>query len=351
MKKALFLPILLTLTVSSFALNISNRFIFIEGTAEDEEHLEYFLRNFTIEARTAGYTVTRKKKDAAYTFTFAVSPNMVTVQGVLHPAPPGENQFVINISLVNNKDNEEKVAFDFYFSTLDEMFDYNQFLFHRATIYIPTATGKDVIDRDWQNKWVYFRLSFDYPIIFHALQPTGLYLGQAVYAEVHDDENDTIEKVGIPLDNRIQPQPGFTFGLEFQLLYFMSIEANFKFGIGDTVSFSFYNLSMGAELKFPIKTRYVVFQPYGAFKYNFNASDFFKEFPSYEIGGGLQVGMRMGRPGSLFLDISYLHSLTEVIMKNTYGDLAPSPHDIYYKRFVLGLSVGYKLGVVTRKRR
>jgi len=346
MKRALFLTVLLALAAASFAQNISNRFIFIEGTADNEEHHEYFLRNFTIEARTAGYTVTKRKKDAAYTFEFTVSPNMVSVQGSMQPAPPGENQFVINVSLVDNKDKEEKVAFDFYFTSLDEMFEYNQFIFHRATVFIPTATSKDLIDRDWQNKWIYMRLSFDYPIIFHALQPKGLIGGQAVYVEGPDGKPDDM----IPLDNRIQPQPGFTFGFEFQLLYFMSIETNFKFSMGDTYTYAFYNFAAGAELKFPIKSRYVVFQPYGVFKYNFNTSDVFTEFPDYEVGGGLQVGMRMGRSGSLFLDVSYLHTLTDIIMKNTYGTLAPEPPVIYYKRFVLGLAIGYKVGFVTRGR-
>jgi len=348
MKKALFLLVLLTLTVSSFALNIPNRFIFIEGTADNEEHQEYFLKNFTIEARTAGYMVTKRKKDAAYTFNFIISPNMAAVQEASRPAPPDENQFVINISLISNKDNEEKVSFNFYFSTLDEMFDYNQFLFHKATVFIPTATEKDIIDRDWQNKWVYFRLSFDYPIVFHALQPKGL-IGGAIYGE-EDVGDERIVGDTMFLDNRIQPQPGFTFGLEFQLLYFLSIEANFKFSWGDTYAYTHYNLSLGAELKFPIKSRYVVFQPYGAFKYNFNTSPVFIEFPAYEIGGGMQIGMRAGRSGTLFFDISYLHTLTDIIMHNTYSH-TPLPQEIYYKRFVLGLSVGYKLGVVTRKRR
>jgi len=351
MKRAVFLLVFLIIAVSSYAQRPSNSFLFIDGTAEDEEHLEFFLTNFNLEAATAGYKVTDKKREAAFSFKFIVSPNMIEVQGNMKPAPPDDNQYVINISIVNNKDNKEIVAFDFYFTDLLEVYDYTQFLFHKATVYIPAAAKEDINDRNWQNKWLYFRASFEYPVIFHRLQETGLHAGQAVYVEASDPSDPTkvIRDDFIPLDHKIQPQPGIKIGLEFQFLYFMSFEANFHVSFGDTTTYYHINMAAGGELKFPIKTRYLVLEPYGAFVYNINSSSAFKEFPLFALGGGLQLAARAGRSGAVFLDINYLHSFTEAVLYNTYGHIAPEPPEIYYKRFVLGLAVGYKYGIFNRR--
>ena len=340
--------IFLGLAASSFAQNISNRFLFIEGTAENEEHLQFFLDNFTIEARTSGYTIPKKKRDAAYIFSFSVSPNTTIINDVEVPASPGDNQYVLKITLTKNNSEEETLSFNFYFSELSEMYEYNQFLFQRATVYIPPATVSELVDRSWQNKWLYIRLSFDYPIIFHALQPTGLIGGLAVYSEGPEGKPDEFNT----LDNKIQPQPGATVGIEFQFLKFMSLEANFKAVFGDTSDYSFINWIAGGQLKFPIKTKYLIFQPYAAYNYNLNISDIFSEFPVHSIGGGLQFAARGGKVGAFFVDVSYMHFLGEVVMYNPFAPLPfPLPEVIYYKRFVIGLSAGYKFGLINRRSR
>ena len=345
MKKILFFLVIFGFAASSFAQNISNRFLFIEGTSEREDHLKFFLENFTIEARTRGYTVTSKKQDAAYTFKFSESLNVIRYNSVEIPVPQGDNKYILKITLLNNKTNEESLSFDFYFSELSEMYEYTQFLFHRATVYIPPATVDELVDRSWQNKVMYLRASFDYPIIFHALQPAGLIGGQAVYGEDENGKPSDFQR----LDNKIQPQPGVTVGIEFQIFNFLCLEGIFKANFGDTNEYSFMNMATGGHLKFPIKTRYLILQPYAAYNYHLNISPLFKEFPLHAYGGGIQFAARGGKSGAFFADVNYMHYIDEAVMYNKYGTLTPNPPEIHYKRFVIGIGVGYKIGIFNRR--
>jgi len=348
MKKTLFFALFIVLAASSFAQNITNRHLFIEGFSERNDQLEFFLFYFAMEARSVGYTITRTRQEAAYTFRFTVVPNTITVQGVQRPAPPEENQYYIRIILINNRNNVESLSFNFYFSELDEMLEYIQFLFYRATVFIPAIAGEKPIDRNWQNKWLYLRTSFNYPIVFHALQPAGLEGGgQSLYGFNEQGEMDDF----IPLDNKIQPQPGFTIGLEVQFLNFMSFEANLQSSLGNNSTYSFFNWAAGGELKFLIKTDYYMIKPYMTGLYQFNTSPIFKEFPSFSFGGGIQIAARGGRSGAFFVDLKYLHSFSDVIMINPYIDppLAPNPSEIHYKRFVIGAAIGYLYGNLDRK--
>jgi len=344
MKKVVFFVVFLALATSAFAQNISNRFLFIEGSAVREDQREFFQRNFSLEASTFGYTVTQRKRDAAYTFKFDVVPNTIMVQGVARPAPPEDNQFVLKISLINNKNNEEVLNFDFFFTELIEMYEYIQFIFQRATVYIPSASKEDMIDRSWQNKWLYLRTSFSYPISFYSLQPTGLIGGQAVYIDGEDGPESMI-----PLSHAIVPQPGVVLGLELQFLNFMSFEANIQINMGDPTTYAHFNLLAGAELKFPLKTKYLIFEPYAAFLYPINVSPVFSDFPPFLLGGGLQICARGGSYGAFFVDINTMFSFSEAARYNNYGPLSPFPEVIHYKYFILGLGIGYKYGNFDRK--
>jgi len=350
MKKALLFTILVLLAVSSFAQNIPNDFIFIEGIAENEDHREFFLTNFAIEANTFGYTVTKTRHEAAYTFRFSVVPNTVMINGVQHPAPPGESQYVLKIYLINNQENMVVLRFDFFFSQLNEMYEYTQLIFLRATVYIPPSVRGGVTravindsDRGWQNKWLFLRTSLNYPVVFHTLLPKGLVGGQAVYEGTFASPGDLI-----PLDHRIQPQPGLTIGIELQFLNFMSLEANFQVSLGDTSTYTYFNAAAGAELKFPIKTSSLVIEPYLACNYLLNPSPIFTEFPSLSAGIGAQVAAKGGKIGAFFVDINYMHSFTEVLMKNPYERISPNPDVIHYNRFVIGIGIGYKFGFFDR---
>jgi len=351
MKKALFFTFFIFLAFSAFTQTIPNNFLFIEGIAENEDQKEFFLTNFAIEAVTFGYTLTKTRQEAAYTFRFSVVPNTVTIDGVQRPAPPDDNQYVLRIYLVDNKENMVVLRFDFFFTHLIEMYEYTQIIFMRAAVYIPpvergggTQVVKVETDSGWQNKWFYLRASLNYPIVFHALQPKGLIGGQAVYEGLYENPGELI-----PLDHKIQPQPGLTVGLEIQFLNFMSLEANFQISLGDTSTYNYFNAAAGAELKFPIKTSSLIIEPYLAGSYLFNPSPLFTEFPSISAGAGIQFAAKGGKSGAFFVDVSYMHSFSDAVMKNPYDQITPNPDVIHYNRFVIGIGIGYKFGFLDRK--
>ena len=340
MKKLLFFPVFVIAVISSFAVELPNRRIFIEGTAVRQDILEFFYTNFDNEAFGTGYPVTDRKNEAAFILKFDVIHNVSRyVDG---------NQYVIKISLINNASNFEILAFDFYFNTLDEMYHYNQFLFLRAVSAIPPITEEDmanaVLNTSWRNKWLYLRASFDYPITFYALQPDGLIGGSAVYNGSYENP----DRVS-PEDHKVLAMPGWTIGFEFQFLNFMSLEFNFQFSMGDTRTNNFLNIAAGAELKFPIKyfTNFII-QPYGTFVFPIHISPVFSSFPFFMIGGGVQVGTRGGSRGAFFVDIKYLTSFADSVMRNPYGELFPNPSVIHYRRHVIGIGIGYKYGFVDR---
>ena len=338
MKKAvifmLFLSIFFSIAaVSSFARSIPGDFLFIEGTAEPEDHKELLLSIFSIEANGAGFSVTENREDAAYTFRFFVVYN--------HCYHIDNNRYILEINLIDNATNVKILSFDFFYSDFWEIYNYSQFLFHRATMYIPVIQTAE-LDRRWQNKWLYFRISLDYPISFYRLQPNGLHVGgQAVFGSPN---------TYVPLDHIILPQPGLTAGIELQFLRFMSLEFNFQMSFGDPNTYRFINLAAGAQVKFNIKTAYFKFQPYGAFLYPINISPEFSQIPRFALGAGIQIGVRGGAIGALFLDINFLYHTGTVLRFNPYASYAPDPPLIHYRHFVFGISVGYKLGVFNRRR-
>ena len=341
MNKTLFFPILLLVAVSSFAQNIQNRYLFIEGTADNAEHLWYFMANFTMEADGAGYVVTKSKSEAAHTLHFSVTPNTEL----------DAYQYVLTVSLFRNEDNFRLITFDFFFTTLEEMYQHNRMLFFNATVSIPILLTEDFIvaqeqlNTQWKNKWIYFRASFDYPITFYLLQSTGLKGGIGLY-------NNDDSRVS-PIGHEIMAMPGATLGAEFQLLNYLSLEFNFQLSMGDTRDIYFANMSMGLELKFPIKFQNILLAPYGAFSYPLNVSPVFSEFPLLAAGPGIQVCARAGKRGALFVDVKYLFSFSDAVMHNPYlveqQQLFPEPPVIHYKRSYLGIGIGYKIGILDRK--
>jgi hypothetical protein len=291
MKKVLFLAILFILTVSSFANDVPNRRIFIEGISVRQDFLSFFMTTFQEEAIGTGYPTTTNKIDAAYVFFFDIQENK---------EPIDDNNYVIKIILIDNKDSEEVLGFDFFFSNTDDIYEYSQYLFFRACSYIPHYTEEDIIviealDNRWKNKWIYLRVSFDYPIRFYVLQPEGLHAGTGIYRE---NSNGTIETM--PLHHELIALPGGTFGIEFQLLNFFSIEANFQFFLGDPNENLFYNYAVGAEAKIPLKFKNIMLVPYGAFSYPLNVSTVYNTYPKFAVGGGAQLCARGGKHGAFF---------------------------------------------------
>jgi len=360
MKKILMLSILLPLAVSSFAQEKTpNRFLFIDGTADRKDHIEFFQKNFNIEAAAAGYTVVDSKVKAAHTVKFAVSLNMTTGRdGILRQASSEDNKYAIEVSLVRNSDNFEILVYNFYFNELDDMYEYNSIIFLNAMYYIPPISEDDLIaarnvDNRWRNKWLYVRGSFDYPITFYKLvkDKKKLIGGIGLYGGSFEEPSGTE-----PLDHKIMAMPGMTIGAEGQVLDIMSIELNYQLSMGDTRDNYFVNMALGLEIKFPNKLfENFIISPYGTFVYNLRVSPVFKDFPLFAAGAGIQVNTKGGKSGAFFIDVKYILSFTDAVMHNPYLSfpenerLHPNPAEINYSRSVIGIGIGYKFGFFDRK--
>ena len=345
--------LLLLAAVFSFADNAHDYTIYIEGTTTIAEHQVFFTENFRMEAEAFGFTVADDKADAGYTFRFDVEPY-------------DSDQFIIQITLVLNESGKNLVSFSRLFTDLDEMYEYTQFLFFNAIVLIPrpveiqTVTEVQTVTKvetvvetvaeqendDWRNKWLYVRASVEYPVSFFMLKGNGLIGGVGVYEGTFDSPNRVS-----PLDNRIYALPAATLGAELQFLDFMSAELKFQASMGSSADSNFVSMTAGADLKFPLKMfKNLVLQPYGTFLVPLNTPSVFSKFPFFAAGGGFQFGIKGGSSGVFFIDVNYVFSFGDAVMKNSYGELYPEPKDIHYRRSVLGLGIGYKYGFVTRKK-
>ncbi|MCL2802091.1 MAG: hypothetical protein FWD28_10070 [Treponema sp.] len=350
MKKLIFLSILVIFSVSSFAFELPNRSIFIEGSASVSAHRTFFMTNFRMEASAMGFTVASTRAEAGYTFRFDVQPYSDEYDPSI--------RFIVLITLTYNETDQEMVSFGWPFAEIDDMYEYNQFVFYRAAVLIPGISESDIENLlasggggrarrgaadqgEWKFNWLYVRASLDYPISFY-LNPDSAIWGPAPPAET------------VKVHNRILPAPGLTIGLEVMFLDFLSLEVNAQVIMGNLVSsvnLSDFNLSVGAELKYIFRLNNIMFQPYGTFIYHLMSSTAFAEsdgFPSFSFGGGIQIGVRGPGSGIFFLNVNYLTSFDGVKIKNDYGPTHPNPDFIGFDRFVVGLGFGFKYGFLSR---
>jgi hypothetical protein len=348
MKKiGLFLTIFLLLAASSFAQDLQslqNKYLFIEGRASKQDHQDFFMRSFTMEANGSGYVVTPTKSEALHTLRF---------DAVSDPEEP--DLYIITMSLTRNEDNAQLVSFNFYYESLEEMFTFVRTLFLNSvtSIPLPLLTEEHLsagLGNQW-NKWLYFRASFDYPITLYLLQPNDTMMGGSSLYNPDTNQMD-------PQDHKTLAMPGATLGVEVQPLNFLTVELNFQLSLGDTRNTYFINMGGGADLKFPIKFKSFMLVPYGSFVYPFTVSPIFTEFPLFMIGGGVQFCARAGKRGIIFIDAQYMFSFTDAVMRNPYLDFSDEKHQVYpepaeipYKRSVLGIGVGYKFGIIDRQKR
>ena len=331
MKNGLFLTILLLLAASSFAQDYQNRYLFIEGSASRMDHREFFQRSFVMEAGGCGYVVTDTRSAALHTLSFRVVPDYDPEYEI--------EQFIITMSLSRNADGSQLISFNFAFETIEEMYPFVRTLFLNSVTSIPLPL---LTEQNHWYKWIYLRASFDYPLTFYILQDNGLVGGIGVY----NADRTAVES----LDHVIRAMPGATLGAEFQFLNFMSLEANFQLSMGDTRNNYFVNMGVGAELKVPVKLRNIMLVPYGAFLYPLYTSPVFAEFPLFEVGAGMQVCARAGKRGIVFLDTKFMFSFIDAVMHNPHK-ITPVPDVIHYKRYYLGLGVGYKFGILDRPKK
>jgi hypothetical protein len=129
----------------------------------------------------------------------------------------------------------------------------------------------------------------------------------------------------------------------------MSIEGNFQLTFGDPFSHTLIP-AIGVELKFPLKpSKHFMIEPYGKVSFPTTTATETLEFPTLGVGGGLQLGVKGGPMGAIFVDVNYVHYLGDVVTRNTDTD-KPNPGSISWQRFSIGLGVGYKIGFFNRNK-
>ncbi|MDR0312410.1 MAG: hypothetical protein LBI14_02310 [Treponema sp.] len=339
MKKLCFILVFLVFAASSASLvaaEVQNISLYIEGSADSAEHLEFFTNHFTIEATVKGYVITRDRASAQNTLRFDVLPNIILYDdGTEEQAPSSEGQFIIRIEIRRNSDDAQLVSFDFPFTDLETMNEYTQNLFTRAVVSIPLP--EEIIIDTWRNKWIYIRASLEFPITFYVLK------GPSV---AHDLVTPGITDM---LDNKTMAMPAATIGVEVQFLNFMSIEPKFQIAMENLGNTQYFSMAAGLEIKFPLKfIRHVMLEPYIAGSYPLFVSPTFLQFPLFGVGGGVQLGIKMGSSGILFLDINYMYFFRDAETKNYLGPTW-SPSVIPYQRSVIGIGIGYKFGFIDRR--
>jgi len=212
-------------------------------------------------------------------------------------------------------------------------------LLYEAMASVPVTKAEDTVIAEeselWRNKWLYIRASFDYPITFYELlEPKVL-------------EDSTVSPPRyIPLDHEVRPIPAGTLGIELQYLSWMSTEVDIHVCFSDPVSNSMIPI-ITVEQKFPIKpTKIFMIEPYLAVSFPMETSSHVTQFPRVGVGGGFQLGVKGGNMGAFFVDINYIYFLGDVIAKHHYTNYTPS--EIHYRRYTVGLGIGYKVGLFDR---
>ena len=344
-----FLIFFTLMTLSSFAQTREDISVYIRPVIGTPEQAVFFAENFAMETAAAGYKVVEDQHEADYSIKLEVKPNMILYEdGVEEPAPPDEPQLTLQLTLIRNADDVEVISFSYPFNEMEDMYNYNLYLLYEAMANVPlTKLGDIPVPEDedwWRNKWLYVRMSMDYPVVTtHQLLPDGLYGGNAIYDSLTPGKY-------APLDHKVRAVPGATIGLELQYLYWMSAEFDFILRFGDPIGYSFIP-ELGLALKFPIKpAKHFMLEPFLAGSLSMNTADHYSSFPPMAVGGGFQFGVKGGSMGAFFADAAFLYSLGHVVTKNTDASL-PDPHNIHWNRYVFSVGVGYKIGFINRPER
>jgi len=314
---------------------------------------EFFQKNFAMEIAAAGYTVTESVTEADYSLRLRVRSNAtVYSDGTTADPSSGEDLYSLQLTLIRNSDNSQVVSLSYGFTELEEMYNQNLSLAYQVLANVPLGGGDDKTlvkfmvgkeggkDDWWRNKWLYLRMSADYPISYYEIKSKGLYKSKNTYAgdKANPDRYSRIT-------NQIVAMPGATVGLELQFLNWMSLEANFEVRLWDNVGFAFIP-GIGAQLKFPIKpSSHYMIEPYAAGLVSTNSDVI--SFSRYSVGGGIQFATKSGNASAIFFDANYMYPLDEVVTRNTDKTFT-EPKELHWKRFIIGMSVGFKVGGFSR---
>ncbi|MDR2433127.1 MAG: hypothetical protein LBD47_00985 [Treponema sp.] len=312
------------------------------GTATEQS---YFKENFEMETIAAGYTTTENPNEADYILRLEVQPNMVMYDdGTEEQAPPDEPQNLLELRLLQAADNSEVVMFNFPFTEVEEMYEYNLYLLYQAMANVPLTKLTSQLDPDhWRNKWLYIRGSIDYNISNYQADVKDSNNWQSSTAIGNDAgaQGDPLE----PQNARsTTPMIGGTLGLEFQFLNWMAVEGDMKFVFGDPEESTLVP-TVGVDLKFPLKpSKHFMLEPYVGVDVPMFTGTTVKNTSTFAaLGGGFQFGVKGGNMGAFFVDTEFMYTLGNVSTRTSYRKAD-------WQRWVLGFGIGYKLGFFNRNK-
>jgi hypothetical protein len=292
----------------------------------------------------ANYTVVENQADSDYTMNLSITQDVETSYEDEYGRMSAEQIInILTVSLMDTVEVREILQFSWAFETLEEMYEWNLHLIYQAMANVPLTKLTAVVDTNhWRNKWVYLRGSFDYPITFYAVNKEK---NSHISVQNPNTQGDYAR-----LDHQIRPFPGVTVGLEFQFLNWMSLEGDFQISFGEPLVTTFIP-AIQVALKFPLKpSRHFMIEPYGVASFPFATAADTRQFPTYGLGGGVQLGVTGGDMGAFFEDVNNIYFMGDVVTANNFDPSRPYPLDLYWHRFSVGLGIGYKIGFINRNR-
>lgn len=337
MRKAL-AALLLVIPVVVFAQTRNDTMIYIPTpTGGNSTQQAFFKENFEMETIAAGYATTNNASESDYVLRLEIRPNMITYDdGTQELAPPEEKQNLLELRLIRNEDNIEIVMFNFPFTDVEEMYEYNLYLLYQAMANVPLTKLTAANEGDhWRNKWLYVRADAGF----------GLSVFKAVSGEEWSNDNGGYWK---NLTNSASQEVGFlpmgTVGVEFQFLNWMSAEADFRllFSYPDGQAFA---PSLGVFLKVPLKpSRHFMLEPYAGANFTMLTGEnvVSKSANLFGVGGGFQFGVKGGEMGAFFIDVRYIYDLTK------FNTDAYQRRKAEWERNVVAFAIGYKIGFFNR---
>ena len=342
--KILIIPIFFLFGALAYAQTRDDIHIYIPmpigGTSEQQM---YFHENFIMETMAASYAVTESADEADYTLNLHIKQNMILFDdGTEEPAPPDEDQYVITLLLVRTEDNVDIVQFDFPFTELPEMYEFNLFLIYQAMANVPlTKLVGGIEDDHWRNKWLYLRASLDFNIPVFTPDKDHYYMA-----------HDAGIPIKTPLHHLMPIGPGLTVGLELYFLNWMAVELDLALVFGNVNSVPGIGIAFNRDpvgtfdvvLKFPIKpASHYMIEPFAGAA--FPVALIGTNLPSLGIVGGIQIGIKAGSMGAFIVNVRGEYDLGKAhVLEPGTG----STESINWSRFVLGVGVGYKIGFVNR---
>ncbi|GMO48173.1 MAG: hypothetical protein Pg6C_10590 [Treponemataceae bacterium] len=286
-----------------------------EPTGGTAEQRQYFLDNFKMELEGAKYPVVDSLGESQYSLPLSISDNP-------YFGEEGEEKFILTIVLIRTKGNSEVVRFEFPFTDLQEMYEWNLFLVYRtmgnAVAYydyeaeeMPAAPKSGPGDR-WRNQWLY------------ATGALGVILGYYVPPGTSRLGMGFIMPVG-------------SLGAECQFLNFMSAEVDAKMRLLNNGKDFAYSPTLAVLLKgiWKPRTSFMI-EPYAG------AEGSLGDAPKLSGLCGVQFGFEGGARSAFTLDIGVTVSFLGTVR-------VADGHD--YSLAYVCVAGGYKFGWFDRKKK